>query len=226
MKAKPIYLVGGSKGGTGKTMVSLALLDYLRDKGPVLLIETDNSNPDVSKTYASKVKSEAINLDNKAGWLTLVDCIDANKDHVIVINGAARSSTSVNTHGPILNERLGERGRKLVTLWVINRQRDSLNLLVEYLKVMTNSETHVVQNGHWGPVEAFSLYRGSNLRASIEAAGGKSLFFPNLADRVADEIYSKRLQIEDAQQKMTIGNRAELQRFRAIAATMFKEIVR
>lgn len=226
MKANPIYLVGGSKGGTGKTMVSLALLDYLRDKGPLLLIETDTSNPDVFKIYGSKVKSEAINLDDKEGWLTLVDCIDAHKDHAIVINGAARANTSVDAHGPILNESLGELGRKLVTLWVINRQRDSLNLLAEYLKVMTNSETHVVQNGHWGPVEAFSIYQSSNLRNSIETAGGKSLFFPDLADRVADEIYSKRLQIEDAQQKMTIGNRAELQRFRAIAATMFKEIVR
>lgn len=43
-----LFAVGGCKGGVGKTMVTLALMDYLlrRDR-PILLIEADTSNPDV-----------------------------------------------------------------------------------------------------------------------------------------------------------------------------------
>ena len=43
-----LFTVGGCKGGVGKSMVSIALLDYLlRRDTPVLLIDTDTSNPDV-----------------------------------------------------------------------------------------------------------------------------------------------------------------------------------
>ena len=43
-----LFAVGGCKGGVGKTMVALALVDYLlRRDWPILLVETDTSNPDV-----------------------------------------------------------------------------------------------------------------------------------------------------------------------------------
>ena len=48
-----LFAVGGCKGGVGKSMVALALVDYLLQRGePVLLIETDTSNPDVWRMYA------------------------------------------------------------------------------------------------------------------------------------------------------------------------------
>jgi MinD superfamily P-loop ATPase len=46
-----IYWVGGSKGGVGKSMMTVATLDYLLDrKQNVVLVECDTSNPDVYKT--------------------------------------------------------------------------------------------------------------------------------------------------------------------------------
>ena len=48
----PIYLVCGDKGGVGKSMVSLALLHHLAQRGTALLfIETDTSNPDVWRCH-------------------------------------------------------------------------------------------------------------------------------------------------------------------------------
>ena len=48
----PIFYVGGSKGGVGKSKVSFALIDYLLDDGKkVLLLESDTSNPDVFKAH-------------------------------------------------------------------------------------------------------------------------------------------------------------------------------
>ena len=48
----PIYYVGGSKGGVGKSLMAFALIDYLASHGnKILLIESDNSNPDVYKAH-------------------------------------------------------------------------------------------------------------------------------------------------------------------------------
>ena len=47
-----IYWVGGGRGGVGKSVVSMALLDYLLGKGvPTLFVESDTSHPDVYKAY-------------------------------------------------------------------------------------------------------------------------------------------------------------------------------
>jgi cellulose biosynthesis protein BcsQ len=44
----PIYWVGGSKGGAGKSMMTIATVDYLLERGDkVLLVECDTSNADV-----------------------------------------------------------------------------------------------------------------------------------------------------------------------------------
>ena len=62
--ARNIYLVGGSKGGVGKSMVTMATLDYLLDRGEsVLLIESDTSNPDTWKAYKDVTETELLNLD-------------------------------------------------------------------------------------------------------------------------------------------------------------------
>ena len=51
------------------------------------------------------------------------------------------------------------------------------------------------------------------VKKAIEARGGKSVLFPDLADRVADGMYSGRLSLAEAWKTMPIGNRAELRRW-------------
>ena len=64
---KPIYVVGGSKGGVGKSMVSMGLTHFLIQSGEkVFLIDADTSNPDVFKSYNDEVDSEIVNLDDVA----------------------------------------------------------------------------------------------------------------------------------------------------------------
>ena len=213
--AKSIYLIGGSKGGVGKSLVTMAAVDYLQEQGEsVLLIESDTSNPDVWKAYKDSTKTELVNLDEADGWIELVNLCDSNSDSVIVINTAARNNKGVSAYGETLNSTLAELKRKLITLWVINRQRDSLELLKEYMDAIPNAAVHVVRNGHFGEEKKFELYNGSKLRTSVEERGGQSVTFPDLADRVSDDIYSKRMSILVALKDLPIGNRAELTRWR------------
>ncbi|SEU48437.1 hypothetical protein SAMN03159335_07972, partial [Burkholderia cepacia] len=118
---------------------------------------------------------------------------------------------------------LDELARRLVVLWVINRQRDSLELLLKFGATFPNAITHVVRNGYFGSPDKFTLYRDSQLRNAVEAQG-QSLDFPDLADRVADELRSQRLSVGRAAQTMHIGERAELLRWRAIYGTMFAKL--
>lgn len=223
--AKPMYIVGGSKGGVGKSLVSMSLTDYLvRNDEGVLLIESDTSNPDVWKCYKSEVSCSLINLDEADGWIELVNVCEQNSDMTIVVNTAARNNTSVSNYGAMLDSSLGELKRELVTLWVINRQRDSIELLKQYMSVMRGA-VHVLTNGYFGEQKKFELYNSSKAKEEVEARGGKSLHFPELADRVADDIYSKRLSINAASKELPIGNRAELLRWRGEVGKVFSEVI-
>lgn len=220
-----IYFVGGSKGGVGKSMVAMALLDYLKANGhEPLLIETDTSNPDVEKCYRSEVRVETIGLDDADGWIELINKADEFKGPVVV-NTAARNNAGVSSYGETLRGALGDMKRKFVTLWVINRQRDSLELLKQYLETFPSFKAHVIRNLFAGTEAKFELYNGSALRKQIEGADGLSLNFPDLADRVSDDLYSKRLSIEKAMVELPIGNRAELGRWRNEAAKLFAQVV-
>ena len=227
--SKSIYLIGGSKGGVGKSTVSMALLDYLSDIGETpLLIETDTSNPDVAKAYGKEVPTKSIDLDKGDGWIDFLNAVETH-DGPVVVNGAARNNTGVSTYGGNLGSSLNDLKRTLVTLWVVNRQRDGLELLKQYLEPLPQSEQHnvfIIRNTYFGRPEQFELLAGSKLKASVEDHGGKVLDFPDLADRITDDINNKRLSIAEAAKSSPIGNRAEINRWRSISKTMFGEIVK
>jgi hypothetical protein len=211
-----IYWVGGSKGGVGKSMMTLAILDHLLERGTtVLLVECDTSNPDVWKAYRDQVEVELVDLDEADGWIHLVNTCDRHRERVVVVNTAARNNLAVRQYGQTLDSSLEELGSKLVALWMINRQRDSLELLKDFMDAIPRADVHVVRNGYFGEEHKFELYNGSDIREAVEKRGGKSITFPDLADRVADDIYVKRLSLRNAAQSLPIGNRAELGRWRA-----------
>ncbi|KNH09810.1 MOBD protein [Candidatus Burkholderia brachyanthoides] len=222
---KAIYFVGGSKGGVGKTAVSIGMIDTLQERSEkIVVIVSDTSNPDVYKMYKDEVKTELINLDEADGWIDLVNLCHDQSDAVVVVNTAARNNKGVGTYSATLSNTLAELNRKLVTLWVINRQRDSFELLKEYMEALSNTTVHVVRNTHYGEERKFELYNTSKMKKAVEDAGGKSLNFPDLADRVADDIYSKRLSVAKGLQDLPIGNRAELTRWRTEVRKVLGEV--
>jgi hypothetical protein len=210
-----IYWIGGSKGGVGKSMLALATVDYLLSAGrEVLLVECDNANPDVFRAYQEVVPTERTDLDEGDGWIHLVNVCDAHRDRAVVVNTAARNNVAVTRYGATLDSSLEALDATLVALWVINRQRDSLELLKEFIEAIPRATVHVVRNGYFGDERKFELYNASNLRTSIESRGGRSVTLPDLADRVADDLYTQRLSLDAAAKSLPIGNRAELARWR------------
>lgn len=222
---KPVYMVNGSKGGVGKSIFSMAIIHYLgkRDQ-KVLLIDADTANPDVGKAYGKTIETRYINLDERDGWMDLVNCLAEELDHTVVINTPARSSEGVKLYGALLTESLAEIKRDLVTLWVINSQRDSLQLLKEYMDTVNTGTTHVIRNLYHGPERKFELYNNSKIRTAVEAQG-KTLNFPEVADRISDQLHSERLTIQRVIETAPVGNRAEVNRWVKECAAIFDEVV-
>jgi hypothetical protein len=196
---------------------SIGLLDYFEMRNrKVSLVETDTANPDVGKAYQKDVKSfSLVNLDENEGWLDLLDIVDASKDDEVVVNTAARNNEGVNRHGSMFDEKLNEFGWPFITLFLINQQRDSCEMLSEYMNVVKYGRIHVVRNRFFGIAPSlFELYDNSALRKSVETREGLSLYLPQLATRVTNLVQSNRLTLEKAWQTATLGSRAEIERWR------------
>jgi hypothetical protein len=222
---EPIIIVSGSKGGVGKSLTAMALLDYFAAKHKYLkLIDADVNNPDVFRCYGRLTTGEVLNLDEVEGWIELVNTCDSAPFKTVVVNTPAQSNVAVSKHVAILLNSLRELARPLITLWVINRQRDSLELLNDYMGLVSGGTIHVVCNGYFGEQKKFELYQNSAIRETLTTLGGKSLFLPDLADRVTDDLYSKRTTLSEAAAQFKLGDRVELQRWRNSVAAMFAEI--
>ena len=115
----------------------------------------------------------------------------------------------------MFDEKLNEFGWPFITLFLINQQRDSCEMLSEYMNVLKYGRIHVVRNRFFGIAPSlFELYDNSALRKSVETREGLSLYLPQLATRVTNLVQSNRLTLEKAWQTATLGSRAEIERWR------------
>jgi hypothetical protein len=230
-----IFMVGGSKGGVGKSVVCAALVDYLSAiRGEkVYLVESDTSNPDVGRTYfkpvegAQQIPGEAFDLDEAEGWVNLINAAEAYPDHHVVVNSAARNGKGIVAYSDLLADSLRNLERRVVTFWVVNQERDGLELCKKYMEMVTFGVLHIVRNGYYGNLEKFQLYENSKLKIVIEGQG-KYLYFPELNGMVCDELRNNNITVSAAledKERFRLGARTVLERWRERYRQMFDEAV-
>jgi hypothetical protein len=93
------------------------------------------------------------------------------------------------------------------------------------MPVGTDHQAHVLRNLYFGAAEKYQLYNGSDIKKRIEENGGKTLDFPDLADRVADQLATDRLTIQGALEVMPLGHKAELIRWRNEATKTLAQVM-
>ncbi len=217
---KSINLVSGGKGGVGKSLVGMGLLDYLREQSPALL-ETDITNPDVGKSYRKEVaKFAALDIAHAEGWIDLANFLSETESPV-VINAAAGLGSSESVKN--LGDGLVELGRDLRVFWVLNTQRDGLELLKSFLDEVAGAErirVDAVLNLFFGEADSFKLFN-EKIKDMIIERGGSVLNFPALAKRCTDPFYVERLSIARAEEALPFGSRLELKRWRKLVHEMF-----
>ena len=211
-----IVFIGGGKGGVGKSMVTMATIDVLLTRGEtVVLVESDDSNPDVYKALNGLVQSVVLNLDDEDGYLSLCSVIESNPGAYVVINTAARATKQIIQHGGIVSDTVKELKREMVMLWAMNRQRDSIELLRDFLDGIGGefAATHAMLNTYWGAPEKFMRFNNSKQKDRVTSV----LSFPELNDMVSDKLNDNRLALSNADAGMTIAERSVLSRFRKAA---------
>ena len=82
-----------------------------------------------------------------------------------------------------------------------------------------------MRNMYLGAEKSFELYNGSKMMVAIEAKGGRSLNFPEVADRVTDAMNKGRLTIAKAASELHLGDRMELERWRDECKTILSEVI-
>lgn len=217
-----IIMVGGGKGGVGKTSVVMGVVDALITRGEqVMLVESDDSNPDTYKALNKLITSEICNLDDEAGYMKLSGIIEANSNACIVINTAARATKGIVQHGGILTDTVNELGRELSMLWVMNRQRDSIELLKEFMDGTSGYKSvHAVLNTYFGSVDKFTRFQNSKQHARVTG----TVTFPELNDLVADKLIENRFALSNAV-GLAIAERSVLGRYRNAIATAFEGVI-
>lgn len=221
-----LIIVGGCKGGVGKSMVAMAALDYLRSiDADILLVEADRRNQDVALAYASFERSvveadaetlstgerhsriaamkpmdiEVIDLADRNDWISFGRLIEKHKHRRIVVNTAVGLTDQISSYGGAINAVIEECGIDAVSLWPVNRQRFSLNALLTYASVVTSGRVHVLRNLLFGRPEHFVLLDNARkVRQRVDQRGGRIVDFPDLADLMADKLYCERVSIEAA----------------------------
>lgn len=224
----PVFLIGGSKGGIGKTLVSLALADYFEANGkPLCIVDGDQQNPDFSAPFArqeSTVKILCPDLSHTGGWLKLTNFVMQNRHANIVINTAAGAIGSLTEFLPQLEKMLINADIKLVSLWPINRERTCLESLADYLNT-TTFRVHAIKNLHYGASDTFVLFDGTQLKTTLHAKGHQTIDFPYIANRVAESLRNDSLTVKMASEAMPFFDRIELQRWRHKCHATFAEII-
>jgi hypothetical protein len=216
MPSEDVYFIGGGKGGVGKSLVGMGGVDRLRRLGKsVLLVESDNNNSDVAKCYANILSTQCIDLETGNGWIEFLNLVDANPDKVIVVNQRAANREGLQNYAKMARDGLRELQRRLVVLWVMNAQRDSVELLHDFLELLPGTEVHAIRNLYYARESDFVQYERSEARKLLESQGHAAACMPVLASYVTDQMYNERVSIEEAC-KVSFGLKQEINRWRSI----------
>ncbi len=220
---KTIYLIGGEKGGVGKSMLTLSLAELLR-KDSALVVDGDESNPDAFKClHNSKpegIETVTADLDTQDGWQALIEHMP-NCKKPIIVNTPARYRRIAEKYFDYLTTAASDTGYSIKVLWPINRQRDGLIQLGSAMNgYLTGLPVWIVRNLYFGDVEKFVLLESSKIKSQVTGI----VDMPDLSDRVTDKIYSDRISFSDAE-KFGYAERIAVQRYLKTLSTNLEKVL-
>jgi hypothetical protein len=223
-----IIYIGGDKGGVGKSMVSIAICDFLKHRlnKPVLLIETDTANPDAAKCLKDELDT-VIQADTSKedGWQAVLNTIEAQSDTTItVINAGARDNRAMEEYGHYLSAGATTLNATLVVGWVVNAERDCLLALKTFLEIY-DGRIFVIGNRFFDESGQFELYQASKVRQEIERRGGELLIFPALPHMLATAIRNDRRSPAEQRRNAPLFEKIALDQWRNGAERIFEKML-
>lgn len=182
-KRRPIVLVGGDKGGTGKSFGARAVAGWLAMQGyQVAAFDADGRNGHLDRYYGETLGVSRITLRETLGWTSMYKAWELADDNCVIIvdlpGNIGADVTREATRLKLISEALN---RDLINVWVAAEEEDSVWLLEEALQVADAHRTIFWMNGRFGADPSkFELWNGSKIRSHFISEGGTETFLPVL----------------------------------------------
>ncbi len=202
-----IIFVHGDKGGTGKSMMSRLLADFLNvATQKVAIVEADTSNPDVQRTFTVKMADgsqsallpcQMIDLRKEDGWMDMMNFCQKHIGSNIIVNlpgGIGDHLTENLKFLQLFVTDLSKGGNVETELWwTLNITHDAINLLQKALGQYGPffNKVRVVCNLFWtqNDKKGWVMWHESPLKIKLENAGGKTVYLHGLNYRVSDKLF-------------------------------------
>ncbi|NJN61210.1 MAG: hypothetical protein HC795_06515 [Coleofasciculaceae cyanobacterium RL_1_1] len=211
-KINPIHIVGGEKGGVGKTFISRALCHYFNANGEVYaLIEADSQIDDVGRIY----KNQAA----ESHKITLSDDPKRSTEPDVILDTAGKTTALVNLPSntqavldrwmartnllQLMEDRLG--GNRLVKWFVSDGCHESMRQLDQSIFALDGSIPHIVvlnrgrlHNVNFSYLQSKGLYQRAKAQKNFVA----EIEFPALENSVQYFIDENELTLDAAREKI------------------------
>jgi hypothetical protein len=183
-----IHLIGGEKGGVGKSLVARILAQYLIDKQlPFLGFDTDRSHGALVRFYAGF--ASPVLVDRYEALDTIVEAAAAEPDRRILVDLAAQ------THEPLAKwmeesgvlELAEEAGFTFVYWHVMDAGKDSVDLLAKLFDRFGNRLRYVVVLNQLRG-DDFSIFKNSGEEARAKALGAHTVSIKRLHEGAMQKI--------------------------------------
>lgn len=155
---KVVWLVGGNKGGAGKSVVAKVLVEWLREQAvPITIVDGDKRTPDVAAVFNGTLPTMQFDLHEDAGWAYYSDylCQNSLEGHIVT-----NLPDGINDRAIRFFERFAMLaqgyGYQVKVLFVMNTLPDGLNLFARL--VQSFPDIIPVKNLHFGREAEFAHF--------------------------------------------------------------------
>ncbi len=195
-----IHLIDGEKGGVGKSFIARTMIQYGLDRNlPFVAVESDRSNPDVSRVYRDICKFAVFSEDEKQA--DKADRIfEMAMEQPVIVSLPSQVNRAV-TDWINRNQLLELSSKYDVSFckwFVSNGEYDSLRLFQASLKHYENQITHILVRNFGLCDEWSQVDEDESLQKLIKRYKVKVIDFPKLGHRERYLINQKQLRFDDA----------------------------
>ncbi len=200
---KKLVLVGGNKGGPGKSFFARGFLDLIIESGRShVAFDTDTQNPDIYRIYNSESNPvQLADIAKESGVFKLIDCIeDRELDYVLVDlpGGANRHILSAEGDYSFFDI-VSDAGYQVIYVSVLERIKSSFFSLQTIIELTGDRAQHVaVQNLKNSTVQEFEEFEAQKTRDKLKAIGGEIINMPPLISKAALALDMQDLRFIDA----------------------------
>jgi hypothetical protein len=200
-----LHLIGGEKGGVGKSVVARILAQYFIDRAmPFTGYDSDKSHGALLRFYAGY--ASPLVIDDYNNLDRVVEAAAANPDHRILVDLAAQTQHALTRwiEDSGLVELAPEVGLSITYWHVMDAGRDSVDLLRKLLDTFGGRiKIVLVQNALRG--DRFEILEESGEKTRAEQFGARVVSIGHLADATMQKIDARNTSFWAAIQPVDVG---------------------